>query len=95
MKCPVCVKEGLRSKVYGGIGLSTLVYYEPFYDEDGEYHDHDGNAFTADYSCSYGHEFTVTSYKKCWCGWSGGEDSVTVTKAAGITQLADSFGLEP
>ena len=78
MKCPVCVKEDKRSKVYGGVGMTTAAYYEPFYDEDGEYHHHDSNAHTAQYRCSNGHKFTVTTRGKCWCGWTGGDDVVKV-----------------
>lgn len=65
MICQKCKDEGLKSRVYGGIGSVTLVYYPPFYDEDGVYHSHDGNTSTAGYNCSNGHRWTVKS--NGWC----------------------------
>jgi hypothetical protein len=37
MKCPVCEKENLKSRVYPGVSMRTLVYCTPYYDEDGNY----------------------------------------------------------
>lgn len=57
--CPECVKEGKKSTVRFGAGMSTLVYFPPYYDEDGNYHDDDHNKKTQEYYCSNGHRWTV------------------------------------
>jgi hypothetical protein len=66
--CPVCKKKGLKSKVYGGTGSVTLMYCAPFYDEDGNYHSHDGNTSTSEWKCSQGHAWTTRESGSCWCG---------------------------
>jgi len=60
MKCPFCENEGKKSCVYPSIGMTTDVYFPPYYDEDGNYHDEDHNTTTTTYRCSNGHEWTVT-----------------------------------
>ena len=52
MICPECKKEGKKSIVYPGYGSTTLMYCQPFYDENGKYHHHDMNTTTTPYSCS-------------------------------------------
>ena len=70
MICPECAKVGMTSRVYPGVGSQTLVYYPPFYDEQGRYHDHDRNTTTTDYTCSNGHVWAEARMpEKCWCGW--------------------------
>ena len=69
MICPECKKEGLKSRVYVGPSTSTLMYCEPFYDEDGKLHIHDLNMRTTNYSCSNGHTWSENHSGKCWCGW--------------------------
>jgi hypothetical protein len=69
MICETCKAEGKTSKVYGGMGTVTCAYYQPYYDEQGEYHNHDANIKTSGYSCSNGHSWTVQSTGSCWCGW--------------------------
>jgi len=69
MKCPECVAEGKRSKVYIGGSSSTLMAGKTFYDEDGKLHDHDPNSYGTDYRCSNGHRWTETKVHKCWCGF--------------------------
>lgn len=69
MKCPQCKKEGKKSKVYPGVGYTTCMYCPPFYDEEGKYHNHDGNVTTQEYSCSNGHKWTERTTGSCWCGW--------------------------
>lgn len=82
VKCPKCEEEGKKSKVYsrrGGMGCtSTLMNSEPWYDEDGRMHHHDRNSTKSEHQCSNGHTFDMTYYGKCWCGWKGGEDKVTL-----------------
>ena len=68
MICSECLELGLKSKVYVGCGSTTLAYSEPFYDEDGRYHNHNPNITTTEYSCSNGHKWTESSNYRCWCG---------------------------
>lgn len=70
MICPKCKKLGKKSTVYPGIASTTLLYCQPFYDEEGNYHDHDCNTTTTTYRCSNGHEWMESHEGKCWCGWS-------------------------
>ena len=60
-RCPICKFFGLRSIVYEGGCWTTLLYSQPFYDEDGQYHHEDPNTTTCSYSCSNGHEFSTSS----------------------------------
>ena len=69
MKCPQCVKERKKSKVYPGMGTSTLLFCPPFYDEGGKHHDHDRNTTTIEYACSRGHKWVESTSGTCWCGW--------------------------
>lgn len=77
MKCPKCMRLDKTSTVFGGYGSTTLAYYTPFYDEDGKSHHHDGNTQTTSYNCSNGHNWTEESHGHCWCGWSGGNITIT------------------
>lgn len=79
-KCPECEKEGKKSCLYGGnVGVMTAMHCAPFHDEEGVYHHHDGNSFTARMHCSNGHNLTVKSYKSCpTCGWTAKETKVEV-----------------
>lgn len=73
MICQKCKEQGLKSHVYGGIGSITCVHYTPFYDEDGQYHSHDGNTRTSSFRCSNGHEWTEYSTGFCPapdCDWN-------------------------
>jgi hypothetical protein len=66
MKCPVCVEQGQRSKVFSNGSTKTLMGGgEPFWDEDGNYHRHDPNRVTSSFCCSTGHYFSETFYKAC------------------------------
>jgi hypothetical protein len=69
MICKTCKELGLESFVYPGMGFTTAAYFQPFYDENGKYHNHDANTTTTSYSCSNGHGWTVVSTGSCWCGW--------------------------
>ena len=68
--CLECKKQGLKSKVYPGGSTTTLMYCQPFYDEEGNYHHHDYNTTTTEYSCSKGHKWVEHRGGSCWCGWS-------------------------
>lgn len=69
VKCPECVAAGEKSIVYASPGWTTLMYFQPFYDEEGVFHHHDGNTTTTNYSCSKGHAWTEKSTGSCHCGW--------------------------
>lgn len=71
MTCKQCLKEGLISKLYPPqVFESTLMSSQPFYDESGVYHDHDGNTTFGDWSCSNGHKWTQVKKSKCpSCDW--------------------------
>lgn len=88
MKCPECEKQELRSKVFPGASTMTTLSNQPFYDEDGEYHDHDPNATIAYYSCSQGHHWAARQYHTCECGWTWGEPEIKVVSAE-VVQSAD------
>lgn len=86
MKCSTCAKQGLRSRVTPGVGSMTLMYFAPFYNEDGAYHHHDGNTMTTPYSCSHGHEWMETSNPSCpniSCDWPKEETTADAETATG------------
>lgn len=68
MRCPECVEAGQRSKVYVGLSTTTLMYAQPFYDEDGRWHHHDPNQTTTEYTCSNGHSWKETTGPH-QCAW--------------------------
>jgi hypothetical protein len=65
MRCPVCVKQELRSHLYGPECSHTLAYGSTYHDEDGVYHNHDPNIYREAYRCSNGHVFVDKIYKEC------------------------------
>jgi len=58
MKCPHCIKEGLKSTVQVGMSTTTAVYYPQYYDEDGKLQSTGQNKTTTHYHCSNDHNFT-------------------------------------
>lgn len=71
MICEECQKLNKKSTIAIGNSMMTAVYYKPFYDENGKYHNHDANKKTTGYSCSNGHNWSVSIRGSCWCGWKG------------------------
>lgn len=70
MKCPECITEGKKSKIFPGMSTVTAMYCAPFYDEDGKYHHHDLNTTTTSYSCSEGHDWSDSHQGQCGsCDW--------------------------
>ena len=63
MICPICAKKGLKSYVYVGTMTTTLMYSQPYYDEEGKYHFNDPNTRCTDYRCSNGHNWSVSEYQ--------------------------------
>lgn len=76
MICPECKSNGEKSNVYPGGSQRTLMYFPPYYDENGKYHNHDSNTTTTSYRCSNGHNWSDKRRGSCWCGW--GADKVEV-----------------
>lgn len=65
MKCPVCEEAGKRSRVFPHGSMKTAMYCQPYYDEEGAYHHHDGNIVTSSYSCSEGHKWSTKNQGRC------------------------------
>jgi hypothetical protein len=65
MKCDECVAEGERSTLTSLGGMTTLLGWHPYYDEDGNYHAHDPNETKSLYRCSRGHQFTKVTTPPC------------------------------
>jgi hypothetical protein len=65
MFCKECKAENKKSKVYVGSQTTTLLGWFPYYDEDGEFHNHDPNTITTNYSCSNGHIWSEKTKSKC------------------------------
>ena len=57
MTCEQCSDEGKRSKVYPGPSSVTLMHWQPYNDEDGNYVSNDPNTHTTEYDCSNGHRW--------------------------------------
>jgi hypothetical protein len=75
MICKQCKLNGVKSTI-DVIPLNKDHEFNPFYDENGQYHIHDSNLFEAIYRCSKGHQWSSESKKYvCWCGW-GKEDVI-------------------
>lgn len=70
--CPECQEAGDRSKVIHHGGTSTLMGWQPYYDEDGYYHSHDPNRTKWSYSCTNGHKWSEKGEQSCpnhRCSW--------------------------
>lgn len=65
MKCPICVEQGRKSRLYGGMGTRTAMGWTAFYDEDGAFHSHDPNWGAYGYQCSNGHSLTLQELRSC------------------------------
>ena len=84
--CPVFQEQNLKSRVSSGPCMTTLVGYFPYYDEDGKYHDHDGNTKTTDYNCSMGHYFSISQTGTCpSCDFGKDTKKVTIHDKAQFT----------
>ena len=69
MRCPECIKEDKRSRVYIGGSTTTLMSTNSFYDENGDGHLHDPNTTLTEYRCNRGHHWTENEKYICWCGF--------------------------
>ena len=73
MICPYCQAENKVSRVYpNDTGRMTCLGHMPYYDEKGNFHDHNPNCSTYEVSCSEGHRYSVLREKSCpFCDWKG------------------------
>lgn len=72
MICPECEKAKLESRVYEEEMSTTLVGYQPYWDCNGVYHNHNRNDVKVAYRCDNGHEWIVMREKSCPnCDWKG------------------------
>lgn len=65
MTCEKCMLDKKKSRVMTYGGASTLLTHTPYYDEDGKLHQHDPNWRTHHFTCSNGHEWTMTRRFRC------------------------------
>lgn len=73
MKCPECERSGDKSTLSIGASLTTAMYTQDYYDEEGVLHRHDPNRHETEYSCSNGHSFKKIHKLKCpalECEWN-------------------------
>lgn len=67
--CAECKAQGLKSRVMPGMSFSTLMSWDPYYDEEGHYHSHDPNTVTTAYMCSNAHRWQAKRKHPCpTCG---------------------------
>lgn len=55
MKCAVCETEGLTSKLYQGLKVRRPGRAAEWWDEDGNFHNHEGTTTVTPFFCSRGH----------------------------------------
>lgn len=60
--CPVCQEKGLKSRAYYKYSTRTLMGWETYWDEEGNYHSEDPNHTTSYFYCSLGHEWHEVDY---------------------------------
>lgn len=73
MKCPTCVEEGEKSRVYcGGSSMTGIGGSQDFWDEEEIHHYHEVNRVSTSYSCSRGHSWVFSTVPSCpapGCEW--------------------------
>jgi len=82
IKCPVCVEQGLTSEVHDQGTMQHMCFFQPYYDKEGIYHDHDHNKHATEYHCNRGHSWTKVWFKVCpSCGWQLNPDNIEIMKS--------------
>jgi hypothetical protein len=70
MKCPECIRLGLKSTIRMGGTTTTSMGFSDHYDEDGQFHSHDPNSRCTTFQCSHGHQGVILDSRKCpTCGY--------------------------
>lgn len=91
MICPHCKSENKKSFLYEGLCFTTAMGFQSFYDEDGNYHSHNGNRTSTAYNCSNGHSFSVSVLTQCpSCDF--GKDSQKITLYENTLMVTDTSG---
>lgn len=84
MRCPACIKQGVRSRVDWVSDVETVdedrspqsrtppqkSQFEAWYDDTGRVHIHSYCYSRTWYRCKNGHFFSVVSASSCGCGWT-------------------------
>ena len=73
MICDRCKEQGLKSTITERGMAHYAMFWEPYYDEEGNYHSHDINNNGSLYHCSKGHNFFVRNVPQCPtedCEWN-------------------------
>lgn len=63
--CPQCVNDGTTSTVHTSCGFTTHAGVSSYHDENGNFHSHNSNETTSDWSCSLGHAGKAYSMSGC------------------------------
>jgi hypothetical protein len=80
VKCPTCVREGLRSSLTPYSLPVTLMGSRRWYDEDGAYHVHDPNRVGQRFACSNGHQFETSYTPRCPAGDYGDAEPTIIER---------------
>jgi hypothetical protein len=67
MKCPECVRTGLKSIVHVDDWCLTFdtAFGQTYYDEEGRHHVHDSNLAPHGFRCSNGHKGSIWPSSRC------------------------------
>lgn len=88
MICEQCKEEGKKSTVTPGASSVTVLVPNNYYDEAGNFHQHDGNTTTTPYRCSNGHKWSDKKQSTCWCGWPQKEAPKATSKPGEYAEKA-------
>lgn len=68
--CKECSSKGLKSKILIFKKNSYSSNRNIYYDEEGNYHEHDKHTYNYEYKCEYGHSWSKSEINACWCGFN-------------------------
>ena len=90
MICPKCKELNQKSTINKGLSSVNAIYYQSYYDEDGNSHDHHPQ-LTMKMSCSMGHDISIHVNNRCnYCDF-GNEETVVVTDTEVKTVLGTNI----
>jgi hypothetical protein len=67
-----------------------MMGWQPYYDEDGQYHNHDPNWTTQGFRCSKGHNWQTSSQKPCPNCLYGREKDMTRNKSGTVVPQCEA-----
>lgn len=79
MICPTCKDSDQKSTVRHLWSYTTLLWSNPWYDDEGNYHSHDPNRTTSGFRCSNGHEIRIKGRSPCPQGDYDTETEITIS----------------